>query len=136
MTANINPKTGIAYGVTAISRLQDWVWDEFVTNGHNDTYAYWVKEWEEDHPGEDIDDHENAYDEYCPEEECYSLSTEGMELAIGWLGGAPLVWVFFSPHTTETRECCTCVPNAGDLDSPGDGTTCYTLPKEWFFRED
>ena len=81
--------------------------------------------WEEDEQAELI--------EYSAEEECYEAEVDGMKLGLSWLGGAPFVWVYESPHTTHARECSPCVPHAGDLDSkdPG-GFECYDLPVDWY----
>ena len=126
---NMNPETGIPYGVIALNSLADWVFDEFFDKGTDETYAAALAEWEAEHPDDDPPD---DFGEWIDEAE-YSLETpEGLKLGLSYLGGAPLVWVFESPHTTVTRACSPCVPGAGDLDSPGDGVRCYTLPLEWF----
>lgn len=133
---NTDTETGVKYGVVALDSLANWVFDEFFYHGRNlssdgafqDAIAY---------DGLDPDDDEQVqefWDSYQADEEEYALEIDGMKLELSYLGGAPLVWVFKSPHTTECRECSPCCPLAGDLDSqdPG-GFTTYTLPKEWFF---
>jgi len=118
MIPNINPETGIRYGVVSLNSLQDWVWEEFEYKGELLT---------------EVDDEAEDW----PEEPAYELEVEDMKLQLGWLGGAPLVWVLKSPHTTRARECSPCVPNAGDLDSLDEGGfECYTLPEDWFYKEE
>ena len=135
---NINPNTGIPYGVVSLNSLQDWVFDEFSHNGVNLTYeaaleeAQLEKEFDEEEFNE-------TYSMVVAEEEEFELEMEpeGLKLLLGYLGGAPLVWVLESPHTAKVRECSPCVPNAGDLDSKGEGSVlCYTLPPEWFREEE
>jgi hypothetical protein len=41
---------------------------------------------------------------------------EGVKYQIGWLGGAPLLWVIEGPIGWAARLCSPCVPNAADLD--------------------
>ena len=132
MIANINPETGIRYGVVSLNSLADWAFDEFFYSGTNETSDAAFREWKAENPDADESAEQEFWDMYQGEEEEYSLETDGMNLAISYLGGAALVWVFQSPHTTTARECSPCVPNAGDLDSQeSGGFECYTLPKEW-----
>jgi len=137
MTANTNPETGIRYGVVAMNSLESWVWDEFYTSGTNESEIEALREWHEENPPETLHDPEEAENQFFEsleiEEPTWSLEQGGMRLEIGWLGGAPLLWVLLSPHTTEARECSPCVPNAGNLDcKETGGFTCYDLPAEWY----
>lgn len=60
--------------------------------------------------------HENEYFNVC--DECdYSYTDGEFSYLIGWLGGAPLLWVTNSPYATYCRACSPCVPGAADLDS-------------------
>jgi hypothetical protein len=141
MLPNTNPETGVRYGVVALNTLADWVFDEFFHNGTNVSYEAALEEFKQsilaysvsvsDEEIQDFNDH------YEGEEECYELETsvpEGtLKLGLSYLGGAPLVWVFQSPHTTRARLCSPCIPNGGDLDNQDpDGEECYTLPPDWF----
>lgn len=57
---------------------------------------------------------------------------EGVTYRIDWLGGAPLLWVFKSPHVTLARPCSPCVPGAGDLDNVDErGIAAYDVPADW-----
>jgi hypothetical protein len=52
---------------------------------------------------------------------------------LSWLGGAILVWVNESPWVIGCRQCSPCVPNAGNLEDPGDDTAnclAYSLPPD------
>lgn len=130
---NVNLETGIAYGTVYLNTLAEWVFDEFLYQGTNESYAAALSEWQAENPNADEDEFSDYYE---GEEENYTLEIEGMKLGLSWLGGAPLVWVFESPHTTHVRPCSPCVPGAGDLNSPDpDGMVCYTLPPEWFGTE-
>jgi len=137
MTANINPKTGIAYGVVSLHSLEDWVWDDFLDNGVNETMRAAEQEWRSENPHMSLVPQE-WYDEYESDGDEYSLESEGMKLGLGYLGGSGLVWVFESPHVTEAPVCSPCVPGAGDLDSAGRESLrtvrCYTLPPDWFIE--
>lgn len=68
----------------------------------------------------------------CDQEE-YEYETETESYYLGYLGGAPLIWVYKSPELTKVRLCSPCIPNGGDLDSPDpNGEECYAVPVEWF----
>jgi hypothetical protein len=129
---NVNPETGIRYGVVALNTLAEWVFDEFFYHGTNTTYEDALKEWQAENP--DADDDNFLWE---GDEDSYELETEdGLKLGLSYLGGAPLVWVFESPHTTRARLCSPCVPNAGDLDNRDpNGEECYTLPDDWFNQD-
>jgi len=120
--SNVNPKTGIRFGVVALNSLEDWVFDEFFHDGTNVSYKAALEEFEGDE-----DDFE-----YEGDEDSYELEKDGLSLGLSTLGGAYNVWVFESPHTAKHALCSPCCPNAGDIDSPGD-FPCYTLPDDWFW---
>jgi len=57
---------------------------------------------------------------------------EGVKYGINWLGGAPMLWVFESPHTGYFKLCSPCVPNACDGDNPNaTGYEGYDVPESW-----
>ena len=121
---NTNPTTGVRYGLVALRSLEDWVFEEFVYQGENLSYNAALNEFDGD-----LDNFE-----YEGDEDTYELEIYGMKLGLSTLGGAYNVWVFESPHTAEHALCSPCVPNAGNIDSPGD-FVCYTLPAEWFRKD-
>jgi len=135
MIVNTNPETGIRYGVVSMNSLESWVWEEFYTQGTDESYAEAMREWQEENP--DAEKHEEyTYGENLEIEESeWSLDIEGMKLRISWLGGAPLLWVFESPHKAAVSLCSPCVPNAGDLNNKvplGQGFACYDVPADWY----
>lgn len=133
MTANINPQTGIAYGVVSMNSLESWVFEEFLLSGNNDSYDDALADFMASNPGVNDDEIEAWNEAYDADESVYSLAVDGMRLQASCLGGAYLVWVFESPHTTYASVCSPCVPNAGDLNNKHDtGIVCYDLPQEWY----
>ena len=70
------------------------------------------------------------------EEETRSGKIDGIDVALTWLGGAPMLFVFESPYIVRARLCSPCVPNAGDLDNAEpDGFECYGLPADWYAQD-
>lgn len=144
---NVHPETGVRYGTVYLNSLADWVFDEFLHNGEDLSYKSAKEDFEQSFRAyfegdpDDLDDAldealDRFNDEYMSEESNYRLVQDGLELELTYLGGAPLVWVLKSPHTTRVRLCSPCAPNAGDLDAPDEnGVEAYTLPTEWF-RQD
>jgi len=55
---------------------------------------------------------------------------------LGYLGGAPLIWILESPYVAQAPACSPCVPNAGDLDNMGSGAYCYCPPPDAFNSDD
>ena len=47
---NTNPYTDIRYGVVRLNSLADWVFDEFLYHGTNETEAEIMAEWEAENP--------------------------------------------------------------------------------------
>jgi len=128
---NRNETTLVAYGVASLNSLADWVWEEFTDNGASLTAREIEAEFYAENPGE-TELPESFWDDVEITEECFELETDGMKLGLSWLGGAPIVWVFESPHMARFAPCSPCVPGAGDLDSPEpDGVMAYCLPGEW-----
>lgn len=158
--SNVNTgKDGIRYGVIACNSLnQDLVQELWYGVGARDvSWEQAVEELRAEITSEVMDEQEDGYDiddvqdeiddrvesrkEWIQIEEptivgCY----EGIEYQIGWLGGAPLLWVMKSPVKTFARLCSPCVPNAGDLDNVYEGdpneynpgySECYDVPADW-----
>ena len=152
---NINPQTGVRYGVISARALNPEVIDRIEREGINLTEEQ-VRNHLRDEvqrvvdlgtlPQADFDDEVDRRLEEWSEsiEECVYRFTEGNSdnpdlcVQTGWLGGAQLVWVFRSPHVARARLCSPCVPNAGDLDNldSEDGVECYDVPPEWRWKEE
>lgn len=136
MLPNINPSTGVRYGIVSLDSLAEWAGDEFLVYGTNESF---IAALDEARGGGDWLSEAVFEEEYEEDEDVYSLelAKDGLKLQLSYLGGAPLVWVLESAHTTRARLCSPCVPNGGDLDSLDEGGfVCYTLPPEWFREEE
>lgn len=129
---NYNPETGVAYGVASMNGLKSWLWDEIVTHGRNLSAEGYVA----DCAAEGIDEDDIDWDGVEFDEPAWEATIDGIKVGIDWLGGAPLLWVFESPHIVEAPACSPCVPGAGDLDSIGGASSggsvrCYSIPDDW-----
>lgn len=158
MTPNVNPETGIRYGIISANNLDPEIVHEMqFGRGSKDL------RWEEALSGlrkeiehevnqgelalEDADDEytlrkERLGDDYYDDEPVHSFDIDGVKGQTTWLGGALLIWVFESPHTGLFRLCSPCVPNCASLDSPADplrdnvGCIGYDVPKDWRNRNE
>ena len=146
---NMNPETGIRYGIVAANSLHGDVICELQANGkdlHWEEFAEDVKRGlqgevdygdHDDDPDFDFDEEldsrmENAADHFYDDEPVHEFDYQGVQGRTTWLGGALLVWVFESKWTTNARLCSPCVPNCCDLDSPDpDGYEGYDVNPEW-----
>jgi hypothetical protein len=157
---NYNEKTGIPYGVLSGNNCPELL-DDIMSSGDSLTYAAWKQELAEKIKGaiaSAIDDYTTRAaqiaadsldygeivdslldgglgEDYQQEEEEFEYSYDTpqgkVKLLMGWLGGAPLVWVCESPYYANCKGCSPCVPGAGDLDSPCEnGLECYCLPPD------
>jgi hypothetical protein len=183
--SNVNPETGIRYGVTSL--IPDWILEDSLSwdcPDETECRAEYARETLQgraekgDIAPDDIDGFEpypgasesekenrgylvdyigslsdqdaidaldsvdcNAWDVFWDgadfSESARYGEEDGIKMMLSSLGGAPLLWVFFSPYLDMVRLCSPCVPNAGDLDSPdGQGYQCYALNPEWYGEED
>jgi hypothetical protein len=135
--ANVNVETGIRYGIVAMNSLQSWVWDELLTRGDNLSFRAFEEDWRAEHPGATDRQWQHACDCYEADEPIYEAVIDGVTVRLTWLGGAPLLFVFESPHRANVRLCSPCVPNCGNLDSKvplsdGRAFVCYDVPAEWY----
>lgn len=143
--SNYNPETGIPYGVIACNSLEsDLLHALWYTHGEDISYKNALEEFRSEvraelldsEPDVDQDDIEDMIDSRCEwfepqiDEQTIEGEYEGVQYHISWLGGAPLLWVFKSPHINPHAQCSPCVPGAGDLGSEGD-VLCYDVPDDW-----
>lgn len=142
---NVNPDTGIHYGIISIDSLYPEWWAEVAWNGTDVSYreafleafpelaALKDADWP---PGAESDVAE-WNDDWWTDEPVYEGTTNGVKWRVTYLGGAALLWIFESPHVTRARTCSPCVPNAGDLNNldPKHGVKTYTVPEDWLFTE-
>lgn len=161
MTANTNPKTGIAYGYVAASDLEPEVVSELMY-GHgatdlsydqarNDAQAEAFAEWEQ--RCEEIDvqrqddgpppivhadfefDDQKFSDNYQCDEPTVEGTYEGVKYRSSWLGGALNFVIFESPHVTHFgKRASPCVPNACILppDVEQGSVNGYDVPLDWY----
>ena len=165
MTANINSETGIPYGVVNGNAVPNLL-DDIFSNGDSLSYAALKAELSGKIAGalaDAIGDHchngaelvkrgvdcdeivdslldSGLNDNIQFEEEDFSYADGEAKYLLGWLGGAPLVWVVDSPYLAYAPGCSPCVPNAGNLDDIAGadecGTLCYCCPPDCFDSED
>ena len=149
MATNINPDTGVRYGVISTRNIDQDVLDTILQNGTDLSYAEAEEEIRRDVEADvragkgilldDVDmEVQSRMEHYQCEEPVvrYVLTDDAgqptLEVQTTWLGGAQLLWVFKSPYRTKARLCSPCVPNAGDLDNlDPDGEECYDVPPDW-----
>ena len=75
---------------------------------------------------------EKALEQLQIEEPNITFEMDGVVGEIGWLGGAPLVWICVSPYTGYFEPCSPCVPGACSLTSPSViGILAYDVPPDW-----
>ena len=84
-----------------------------------------------------IDTYEYDPEHWEFEEENRSGKIDGIDVALTWIGGAPMLLIFESPYITHCRLCSPCVPNAGDLNSLDheNGYECYGVPADWYAQD-
>lgn len=114
MLANVNPATGIRYGVTSkndelVQHIMDNGTDETFENHKAECIKIIAAALEE--CGQDADNAESIVDDfsweyYQQEEPSYSLIEDGFTYQLGWLGGAPLVWVISGPRIVYVDSRC------------------------------
>ncbi len=142
MSVNVNPDTGIRFGIIANNNLNDWVYEEIIQTG---TDIFW-EEAEADlreslnaegFAGDELEEEfehrlESLSDNWYCDEPIHAFDIDGVKGHTTYLGGALMIWVFESPHTTTAKLCSPCVPNCGDLDNlDSNGEVCYDVPPEW-----
>jgi hypothetical protein len=145
--ANIDPQTGIHYGVIQLNSLNEYAIEDFkpdygephcpkcgndadeIGNVEDD-----VTDWEHaEYEGEDyvcmnceyVFDSESAY---CDEPIARILDTEEYKASLDQYND---VFILKSPYYTRAQYCSPCAPGAGYLDNP-----CETGPKTYCFGAD
>ena len=152
MTVNTNSKTGIRFGVIAVNNLNsDLVEDLWYGYGAVDLSYQAAMEELDAEIGREADrlietgelqaedrdwyvdrETDKRRDDIQIDEPTIEGTYEGVQYRIGWLGGAPLLFVFESPFKGRFQICSPCVPNAVSLESPSDvGAEGYDVPPDW-----
>ncbi len=145
---NVDPETGISYGVIAVNNLADWVLEQIQACGSDLDY-----EDAQDEIGQAISnaiDYKNLTKHQQDEADSvindlieiamynyenhgdnvryrYETEHEGKPLIVQTTSGGEM-FVFVSPVTQVVRQCSPCCPNAGDLDSPCDKDANFIQP--------
>lgn len=135
---NIDPDTGIRYGIIPIHALADWVVGEFEPRYGDPTCP---------RCGDAVnpsDDHDDYFCERCEEfflpDECYPedpsslvYDRDGYQMQLDEHND---VWIFLSPFVTTAQFCSPCAPGACYLlNYTSDGEKAYCLPNDWFEDE-
>lgn len=114
MTTNVNPKTGIRFGLISASSLSPELVEELMAGSQ-------AKSANPD----------DGQDDYACEPEIYGL-LDGVAYETAWFGGALSFFIVKSPHITYSAPLCSpCAPNAGNLDKLNGSYTCYNVPRKW-----
>ena len=129
MLTNINTETGIRYGyISADSLDPDLVHTLMHEEGKDLAYEEYMEALEKKY-GDDFDECRASDDYYCDEPVIHG-EHEGVKYISSWLGGALHFFITESPVVARCVLCSPCVPNAGDLDTPGDVMT-YSVHNDW-----
>ena len=151
MSANVNPETGIRYGIVSAASLDPEIVNQIQCEGRDVHWEDAKRDLEDairsacgglmtkrdvDAVVDEAIDRMNG-DQWVDDEPIHEFVIDGVMGQTTWLGGALLVWVFKSNHSRLSRLCSPCVPNAGDLDSVEDseGYVCYDVPPDWRVKE-
>ena len=127
---NVNPETGIRYGIISAQSLHPDVIYDLQCVGKDLHYEEFCEDLKRQFPDEDEYEEQLENIDFQDEEPVHEFQRDGVRGQTTWLGGAMLVWVFHSPHIANVSLCSPCVPNCGDLDSTGD-YECYDVPPTW-----
>lgn len=152
---NINPETGIRYGVLSTAnlnpdlalQLHDMAQDAYAEDCRATRRSDLERAVLAILPAADAmligdavtlqlsaEEEEGAFETTEPDA---TLMVEGVKLQYFHLGGAALVMVIDSEITTYAQELCSpCCPNAANLDAGTSAThvqgfECYTVPPHW-----
>lgn len=150
MPSNVNPETGIRYGIISANSLEPEVIDQIQREGKDVRYEGAKAEltadikrvcgdYMSDRDAEDVAEKavERMSDHFEQDEPVHEFSIDcpGYGMVHGqttWLGGALMVYIFKSPFQEACDLCSPCVPNCGNLDSRNpDGYQCYDVPADW-----
>lgn len=155
MIPNINPETGVHFGIIACNSLDgDMLHTLLYEKGKDLSYAEAVEEekarqFAEFIAAKDVIDRYGTHSgiEFWPdlnnfdpqiEEPVIEGTHEGVHYRTTWLGGAQLLFIFDSPHRVLATPCSPCVPNAGDLDhvalteeALAGAVLTYDVPADW-----
>jgi hypothetical protein len=144
---NYNKDTGLAYGVASGHTFSSLM-EDIETHGDNVSFANFRQSYRNEvealvknlpifsrERGDAVQDIMDALDDYVDyqgEEDNYVAEIDKTKYEMGWLGGAPLIWVTDSEWACYCKPCSPCVPGAGDLNSLGGSALSHCMPpSEW-----
>ncbi len=146
MSPNVNPETGIRYTVYSSHSINpDLMHELWYTHGRNldEERAYDEAKAEakrnamldaesidEIFDEEEFEDNYEAPEDLNIDEPHIEGEYQGVKYGISWLGGAPNLWVWESPHTGAFALCSPCCPNACNGNAGG-GYEGYAVPDDW-----
>lgn len=146
MLPNINPETGIRYGIIAANSLDPEIVSQIQMEGRDIYWEARLKEIREEVEADESIESEDREDEIEMRTEResdrfyndepiheFNIDCPGYGRVIGSttrLGGALMVWIFKSPFTGAFALCSPCVPNCCDLNNAG-GYEGYDVPNDW-----
>jgi hypothetical protein len=126
-TTNMNPSTGVHYGVISEHNVGEGLLDSIYMQGSQDAYndAFESLKLEGKTDEEAYEDLEGA--DFSDSSYTYEDADYTIQLFPGYG-----VYIMKSPVIVKCRPCSPCSPNAGDLDSPDEehGIPCYGLLPE------
>ncbi len=142
---NINPETGVRYGIISANNLDPEVICDLQAVGRDVHWEARKQEIADDlqmevdngAKFENFDEEleyrvDRAADRFEDDEPVHEFYRDGVRGRTTWLGGALLVFVFHSQWMDQFDLCSPCVPGCCDLDSPNpDGYVGYTVNPDW-----
>lgn len=150
MSANVNPETGIRYGIISAISLDPEIVNQIQCEGRDVRWEDAKRDLEDTIRSaceglmskHDVDavvdealDRMNG-DQWVDDEPIHEFRIDGVMGQTTWLGGALLVWVFKSTDVGRFELCSPCVPNACSLDSPyPGGYEGYDVPGNWRYKD-
>lgn len=146
---NCNEETGIRYTVYSMNSINsDLQYDLWYSYGKDLSYeAAYQEAYDEakqdamdeaEEAGEEFDEDDFDFEapDFCIDEPVIEGECQGVQYHIDWLGGAPILWVFHSPHIRTFGLGSPCIPNACDGDRPNPyGFEGYSVPADWLSKD-
>lgn len=146
MKPNINPETGVPYGIITLLRLDPDIIEILLYGQQAKDLSYEQakeqyllerqRDWDAGLLCGEFDEQaavDTFNDQYNNDEPVIGGEYQGVTYQTTWLGGAQLLFVFHSPFIRKCRPCSLCVPNAGDLATEG-GYAAYDVAPDWRYK--
>lgn len=136
---NVNPNTGIRYGVIGGNNLPDWIWDEIEYRyptpwdcSHSEicTCGHEIEITQKTAWGDEIEcpNCGDINELQIPDMEATELYIDKPDLQLSFDPNSNIAMIFKSDLIVKCRLCSPCYPNAGNLDQLDlDGYATYGL---------